>query len=147
MKVEISDTFHFPPEIIFAVLTDIRCHSDWLSGTIELASLSEHPARLGTKWEHFSDLLGRRVLISNKCNLYKTNSKFGWVTIKPLAFQTTFFLQPGSDSTGLGCGMEWESTGVAHMAEPLLVKETSERVAKSLAGMKTYLLTYTKPTK
>ncbi len=145
MKVEISDTFHFPSETIFAVLTDIRHHPDWLNGTIELASLSEHPARLGTIWEHFSDLLGRQVLISNKCNLYKTNSKFGWVTGKPLAFQTTFFLQPGSDSTGLSCGMEWESTGVAHMAEPLLVKENSERIAKSLAGLKAYLHATTKP--
>jgi hypothetical protein len=144
MKVEIIETFHFPPETIFAVLTDIRHHPNWMNGTLELASLPDNPARLGSRWEHFSDLLGRRVLISNKCNLYQTNSKTGWITGKPLAFQTTFFLQPGSDSTGLRWKMEWESTVVAQMAEPLLVKGTREQIAKSLVGLKDYLHATTK---
>lgn len=73
------------------------------------------------------------------------NCRFGWVTGKPLSFQTTFFLQPESDSTRLRCGMEWEATGVAQMAEPLLVKETREQIAKSLAGLKAYRHTTTKP--
>lgn len=41
--------------------------------------------------------------------------------------------------------MEWEATGVAQMAEPLLVKETREQIAKSLAGLKAYRHTTTKP--
>jgi hypothetical protein len=38
MKVEISPTLNFPPEIIFGVLTDIPHHVDWATGLIELIS-------------------------------------------------------------------------------------------------------------
>ena len=51
MKVEIIETFNFPPEIIFAVLTDIPHHVDWAEGPIELISLTDSPAKLGSIWE------------------------------------------------------------------------------------------------
>ena len=37
--------------------------------------------------------------------------------------------------------MESEATGIAQLAEPLLVKETRERVQKSLNGLNVYLQT------
>ena len=36
--------------------------------------------------------------------------------------------------------MELEATGIAQLAEPLLVKETKDRIQKSFNGLKVYLL-------
>ena len=51
MKVEIIETFNFPPEIIFGALTDVQHHADWAEGLIELISLTDNPVKLGSIWE------------------------------------------------------------------------------------------------
>lgn len=51
MKVELVETLKFPAEIIFAILTDIPHHVDWVDEPVELVSLCDGPAKLGTKWE------------------------------------------------------------------------------------------------
>ena len=51
MKIIVTEMFNFPTEIIFAVLTDIPHHTDWLEEPVELISLIDGPAKLGTKWE------------------------------------------------------------------------------------------------
>ena len=140
MKVEIIETFNFPPEIIFAVLTDIPHHVDWVEGVIEHISLTDSPAKLGSIWEHMSDLLGRRLLTSNECNVCETNRKFGWITGKPISSQITLSLEPDKDSTKLTWSVESEATGIAQLAEPLLVKETKDRIQKSFSGLNVYLL-------
>ncbi len=141
MKVEIIQTFNFPPEIIFGVLTDIQHHTDWAVGPIELISLTDNPAKLGSIWEHVSELLGRRLLTSNECNVCETNRKFGWITGKPISSQITLSLQPEQDSTKLTWSVESEATGIAQLAEPLLVKETKDRIQKSFHGLNVYLQT------
>lgn len=139
MKVQAIETFSFPPEIIFAVLTDVQHHKDWAEGPIELMSLTDNPAKLGTVWEHKSDLLGRRLVTSNECNVYETDRKFGWLTEKPLSSQITLTLEPEKDSTKLTWSVQSEATGIAQLAEPLLVKETKEAIQKSFSGLRAYL--------
>ena len=139
MKVEIIETFNFPPKVIFAILIDVQRHTDWAEGPIELISLTNSPAKFGTRWEHMSDLLGRRLVTSNECNLYKKNQVFGWITEKPITSQITLSLQPEKDSTKLTWSVESEATGIAQLAEPLLVKETKDRIQKSFSGLKASL--------
>ena len=139
MKVEIIETLHFPPEIIFGVLTDVQHHTDWVEGVVEHISLTDNPAKLGTLWEHKSDLLGRRLVTSNECNVYETNRKFGWLTEKPISSQITLSLQPEKESTKLVRLVESEATGIAQLAEPLLIKETKDRIQKSFNGLTVYL--------
>ena len=86
-----------------------------------------------------SDLLGRRFVTSNECNLYKKNQVFGWITEKPITSQITLSLQPEKDSTKLTWSVESEATGIAQLAEPLLVKETKDRIQKSFSGLKACL--------
>ena len=108
-------------------------------GPIELISLTDNPAKLGSIWEHMSDLLGRRLATSNECNVYETNRTFGWITEKPITSQITVSLQPEKDSTKLIWSVESEATGIALLAEPLLVKETKDRIQKSFNGLNVYL--------
>ena len=54
--------FNFPTEIIFAVLTDIPHHTDWLEEPVELISLIDGPAKLGTKWEQNAIPWGKNSL-------------------------------------------------------------------------------------
>jgi hypothetical protein len=62
MKVEIVEKLNFPLEIIFAVLTDIPHHVDWVEEPIELVSLSDGPAKLGIKWEQNAERLGKKLV-------------------------------------------------------------------------------------
>jgi hypothetical protein len=80
MKVEIIETFHFQPEIIFAVLTDIPHHVDWVDEPLELVSLSDGPTKLGTQWEQSADRSGRKLVTLNTCNIFEKN--FSTVQIK-----------------------------------------------------------------
>src|SRR6266542_493054 len=71
-------SFTFPPEIIFAVITDIAHRVDWVVEPVELVRLLDGPAKLGTKWERNADRLGKKLVILNTCNIYEKNRKFGW---------------------------------------------------------------------
>src|SRR3990172_9117945 len=77
MKVEMIETFNFPPVIMFAVLTDIPHHVDWVDEPVELVSLSDGPAKLGTKWEQNADRSGKKLVTLNTCNIFEKNKKFG----------------------------------------------------------------------
>ncbi|HLF72891.1 MAG TPA: hypothetical protein VI524_00975, partial [Anaerolineales bacterium] len=112
---------------------------DWVEGVIEHISLTDNPAKLGSIWEHLSDLLGRRLVTSNECNVCETNRKFGWITGKPISSQITLSLEPEKDSTKLTWTVESEATGIAQLAEPLLIKETKDRIQKSFNGLTVYL--------
>jgi hypothetical protein len=139
MKVEITEMFDFPPALIFAVITDIPHHVDWVEEPFELVSLSDGPAKLGTKWEQNADRSGKKLVTLNTCNIFEKNRKFGWVSKKPFLSQVTFLLEPVQDSTKLTWIVESEETGIVRMAEPLLVKQTDEMIRKSLARLKEYL--------
>ncbi len=139
MKVEIVETLNFPPEIMFAVLTDIPHHVDWVDEPLELVSLSDGPAKLGTKWEQNADRSGRKLVTLNTCNIYEKNKKFGWVSKKPFRTQITFLLGSDQDSTKLTWIVESEEAGIVQMAEPMLVKQTNEMIRTSLARLKAYL--------
>ena len=139
MKVEMIETFNFPPEIIFAVLTDIPHHVDWMQEPLELISLSDGPAKLGTKWEQNADRSGKKLITLNTCNIYEMSRKFGWVSEKPFLTQITFLLESDDDSTRLTWTVESDETGIVQMAEPLLAKQTNEMIRKSLVRLKAYL--------
>lgn len=139
MKVEIMEIFKFPPEIIFAVLTDIPHHVDWVNEPLELVSLSDGPAKLGTRWEQIADRSGRKLVTLNTCNIFEKNRRFGWKSEKPFPSQVTFLLEPDHDSTKLTWTVESEEAGIVQLAEPLLVRQTEEMIQKSLIRLKTYL--------
>jgi hypothetical protein len=139
MKVEIIEIFNFPPEIIFAVLADIPHHVDWVDEPFELVSLSDGPAKLGTKWEQNADRLGKQLVTLNTCNIYEENKKFGWKSEKPFPSQVTLTLEPEQESTQLMWIVESDEAGIVQMAEPLLIKQTEEMVRKSLVRLGKYL--------
>jgi len=139
MKVEMIETFNFQPEIIFAVLTDIPHHVDWVDEPLDLVSLSDGPAKLGTKWEQNSNRLGKKLVTLNTCNIFDKNRRFGWSSKKPFSSQVTFLLEPDHDSTTLTWTVEFEETGIVQLAEPLLVRQTEEMIRKSLGRLKEYL--------
>jgi hypothetical protein len=139
MKVKVTEMFDFPANIIFAVLTDIPHHTDWLKEPVELVSLIGGPAKPGTKWEQNSNPFGKKLVTINTCNLYERNRKFGWITEKPFLAQVTFLLEPDEDRTKLTWMVESDEAGIVQLAGPLLNKQTNEMIQKSLIGLKTYL--------
>lgn len=139
MKVEVIEAYNFPPEIIFTVITDIPHHVDWVVEPLELISLSDGPAKLGTKWEQNADRLGKKLVTLNTCNIYEKNRKFGWVSEKPFLTQVTFMLESNHDSTELTWIVESEETGIVQMAEPMLIKQTNEMIQKSLVRLIEYI--------
>lgn len=141
MKVEIIEKFKLPPERIFAAVTDIPHHVDWMEYPIELTSLNNGPARLGTTWEQNADRLGKKLVLLNTCNLYEKNRRFGWRTEKPFLAQVTFLLEPERDGTRLTWTFESEEAGIVQLAEPLLNRQTNEMIRKSLTHLRAYLRT------
>ena len=144
MKVAVVAALNLPSESIFAVITDIPHHVDWMDEPLELISLSNGPARFGTTWEQNADRFGKKLVTLNTCNLYEKNRKFGWKSQKPFPAQVTFLLEPdGGDFTKLTWMVESEEAGagIVQLAEPLLIKQTHEMIQKSLAGLRTYLRT------
>jgi hypothetical protein len=139
LRVEIIETFHFRSEIIFAVLTDIPHHVDWVEEPVELASLSDGLAKLGPKWEQNADRLGKKLVTLNICNINEKNKRFGWKSKKPFPAQVTILLETKGDSTRLTWTVESEQGGIVQLAEPLLSKQTNEMIQKSLARLKVLL--------
>jgi hypothetical protein len=139
MKVEIIEILNFPPEIIFAVLTDIPHHADWMIEPLELISLSDDPVKLGTQWEQIADRMGKKLVTLNTCNIYEMDNKFGWISEKPFLTQVTFLLKPDHNTTELTWIVESEETGIVQLAEPLLVRQTVESIRKSLVHLKDFL--------
>lgn len=141
MKVEIIETFNTPTEIIFAVITDIPHHVDWVQEPIELVSLTDGPAKLGTQWEQDAERLGRKLVTLNMCNIFITNRVFGWKSEKPFHAQVMLILEPFGEITKLTWTVESEEVGTVQLVEPLLVRQTDEMIQKSLVRLKVYLQT------
>lgn len=141
MKVEIIETFKFPPEIIFAFLSDIPHHVDWVHEPLELISLIDGPAKLGTKWEQNAERSGKKLVTLNTCNIFEKNRRFGWKSEKPFPAQVMLILEPLGEGTKLTWTVESEDVGIVHLAEPLLVSQTEETIRKSLTSLKKLLVT------
>ncbi len=139
MKVELTETFNFPPEAIFTVLADIPHHVDWVEEPIELTSLIGGPAKLGTMWEQNANRFGKRLFLLNTCNIYEANRKFGWKTEKPFLAQVTFLLEADKGVTKLTWSIESDEGGIVQLAEPLLIKQTNLIIRNSFARLKKYL--------
>ena len=139
MKVEIIEMFNFAPETIYAVLTDIPHHVDWVDEPLELVSLSDGPAKLGTRWEQNAARQGKKLITDNTCNIHEKNKKFGWKSEKPFPTQVTILLEPDQDSTKLIWTVESEETGIVQMAAPMLVKQINKIIQTSLIQLKAYL--------
>jgi len=139
MKVEVVEMLNFPPEIIFTVITDIPHHVDWVEGPLELTTLSNGPAKLGTTWEQNADRMGKKLVTLNTCNIYEKNRKFGWESEKPFAAQITLLLEPRGNGAKLTWTVESQEAGIVQLAEPLLIKQTNEMIRKSLRRLKKYL--------
>jgi len=122
MKVEMTEVFNFPPEIIFTVLTDIPHHVDWMKEPLELVNLMDGPAKLGTTWEQNADRLGKKLVTLNTCNIYEKNKRFGWVSEKPYLSQVTFLLEAAQNSTKLTWTVVSKEARIVQLAEPLLFK-------------------------
>lgn len=106
---------------------------------VELVSLSDGPAKLGTQWEQNADRAGKKLITLNTCNIFEKNKMFGWVSEKPFPSQVTFLLKSDQDSTELTWVVESEKTGIVQMAEPILVKQTHEMIRKSLIRLESYI--------
>jgi len=141
MKVEIIETFNTPPEVIFGVITDIPHHVDWMDEPVELVSLSNGPAKIGTQWEQNVERLGRKLVTLNTCNIFEQNKRFGWKSEKPFPTQVTFLLEPDHDSAKLTWTVEADETGIVQLAEPLLARQMEEMIRKSLMSLKKLLET------
>jgi len=139
MKVAVTEEFQFPPEIVFAAITDIPHHVDWVEGPLELTSLSDGPAQLGTKWTQDTLRVGKRLITLNTCNLYEKNKKFGWHTEKPYPAQVTILLEPGQEITKLTWKVESEAVGIVKMVEPLLTRQTSHMIQHSMNRLKDFI--------
>jgi len=124
---------------LFAILTDIPHHVDWVEEPVELVSLSDGPAKLGTMWQQNAERLGRKLVTLNTCNIYEKNRKFGWKSERPFLTQVTFSLEPDQGLTKLIWSVESDEGGIVQMAEPLLIKQTNEMMRKSLVRLKVYL--------
>jgi len=141
MKVEIIETFNIPSEIIFAVITDIPHHVDWVDEPIQLVSLRDGPAKLGTSWEQNAERLGRKLVTLNTCNIFIKNRVFGWKSEKPFPAQVMLILESCGEITKLTWTVESEKAGIVQLVEPLLVRQTNESIQKSLVRLKAYLQT------
>ena len=139
MKMAVVETLNFPPEIIFAAITDIPHHVDWVDGPFQLISLNDGPAKLGTSWEQNTNRLGKKLAILNTCNIYEANRKFGWKTEKPFPTQVTFLIEPYSDITKFTWTVQSEDAGIVQLVEPMLIKQTQEMIQKSLIRLNMYL--------
>lgn len=139
MKVAVVETLNFLPEIIFAAITDIPHHVDWVDGPFQLISLNDGPAKLGTSWGQNTNRLGKKLAIVNICNIYEANRKFGWKTEKPFPTQVTFLIEPYSDITKFTWTVQSEDAGIVQLVEPMLIKQTQEMIQKSLIRLNMYL--------
>jgi hypothetical protein len=139
MKVVVTQTLNFPPDVIFAVLTDIPHHVDWIEYPVDLISLSNGPAQLGTTWKQNATRQGKKLVLVNTCNIYEKNRMFGWKTEKPYLAQVTLLLQPDADDTKITWIVESEQAGIVQLAEPLLIKQTNDMIRKSLISLNLFL--------
>ncbi len=124
---------------MFAARTDIAHHTDWIEGAIELVTLIDGPAGLGTTWEHFAVLMGKAFVTANVCNAFEPNRRFGWQSGKPFVSQFTYELEPVGRATRLDWTVDAEETGIVQLAEPLVERQIRTMLERSLARLQAFL--------
>lgn len=72
---------------------------DRVAEPVELVSLSNGPAKLGTAWVQNVGRLGKKLVTLNTCNIYEQNREFGWKSEKPFTTEVTLSLESNQVST------------------------------------------------
>ncbi|MCF4099857.1 SRPBCC family protein [Maritalea mediterranea] len=98
--ITVSEQFDCPPEIAFAVLTDIENLPDFIEGVISVNMLTEGPVAVGTRFRETRIMMGREAEEEMECTALEPPS-----LIKLYAFShgteyhSTYTLKPVDGGT------------------------------------------------
>jgi len=77
MQVMTTVDIRRPIEEVFAALTDVPRHPEWVGGLGAINNLSDNPVKIGTTWQQLGKLLGKQLAANVIVIAYDAPRRFG----------------------------------------------------------------------
>lgn len=140
LRAETSVVINRPAEDIEAFLNDLDNQSQWISGYIEMRSLTEGPLRPGHKYLDVRQTLGRRLESTVEITEYVPNQSRTFKTIEgPIPWEATLTLESVEGGTRVNYTIEGETKGIFKLADPIVARIIQRQVETDFINLKDLL--------
>lgn len=121
IKLEMSVHINRPVAEVFEYLTDPARTPAW-NATIEEATASETPLRVGTRVRTRMRMLGRTIEGTYEVVEYEPNKRFAWKGEEPFPMKGINTYQTENGGTRIVSSSEGELGGFFKLSEPILAR-------------------------
>ena len=140
LRAETSVVINRPAEDIEAFLNDLDNQSQWISGYIEMRSLTEGPLRPGYKYLDVRQTLGRRLESTVEITEYVPNQSRSFKTTEgPTSWEATLTLESVEGGTRVNYTIEGETKGIFKLADAIVARIIQRQVETDFINLKDLL--------
>jgi uncharacterized membrane protein len=137
MKVATSIVIHQPIERVFAFVTDVEKHPQWVPGSLENSITSTGEIRIGTTMHHVGQFLGRRIESDIEVTQYETNRMFAYKSISgALPYEMLYRFESVEHGTRVDLIAEGETSAFFKLAEPLINSASKRHIVSAMNILK-----------
>lgn len=140
LRAETSVVINRPAEDIETFLNDLENQSQWISGYIEMRSLTEGPLRPGYKYLDVRQTLGRRLESTVEITEYVPNQSRSFKTTEgPTPWEATLTLESVEGGTRVNYSIEGETKGIFKLADAIVARIIQRQVETDFINLKDLL--------
>lgn len=138
LKFEISVHINRPVAEVFEYVNDPTKMAEWNS-TIEEATASERPVKVGTRIHTRIRMLGRKVDGTLEVVEYEPNKRVAWTSDEPFPLKGSYTFEAENGGTRLVASGEAELGGFFKLSEPIVARIVRKQLQAQLDTAKELL--------
>lgn len=138
MRIEETTNIDRPIDEVFAYLSDVERHPDWVSSVLSTTQTSDGPIGLGATLTEEAKTLGRRMQVDWEITAYEPPHTIQQrASIGPGHIVVTATLEAVDGGTKVTFVHEGETNGLLKIADPLVARTLKKQSAADLETLKT----------
>lgn len=118
INIELVETLDQPLDQVYALLTDVSRHPEWIEEMETITRAPELPLRVGSSYEHTAKYFGRTVTITMEVIALEPDKLIRFSSTGTMPTVTTWRLEPEGNRTRLHFTFEGEPGELYDMIAP-----------------------------
>ncbi|MCS4537753.1 MAG: SRPBCC family protein [Thaumarchaeota archaeon] len=144
IKIDLNSAINRPVDEVWKSLTNPSVAKQWMSGLLQVSSISEGPWNVGTKILKVQRFVGLRTEMVYDTTVYEPNRKLAYKTVSgtlsgPLSYEASITLESIESGTKLIYTGRGELRGFFKLVEPVFTRWARRRFKNDFNTFKVLL--------
>lgn len=140
IRAETSVVINRPVEDVETFFNDLDNQSQWVSGSIEMRSLTEGPMQVGSRYLDVRQMFGQHLESTVELSELVPNHKRSFKTIEgPISAVATFTYESVEGGTRINYTIEGEMKGIFKFADSILARMIQRQIETDFSNLKDLL--------